>query len=283
MTNRVILVTGATGHQGGATIRALAGKGFALRALTRKPDGAAARTLASLGAEIVKGDLDDVASLKRALDGAWGAYAVQSPWEGGIDKEEAQGKRFAQLAREAGVRHYVYASVGSAHRRTGIPHFESKWRIEQTVRDLGFPSHVIIRPVFFMENLLSPTVLDGDRLSLALAPSTVVQMVAVKDIGAYGALAFTDALRLNRREIDIAGDAVTIPRAAETLSSALGRTITHVAVPIAELRTRSEDAAIMFEWFEQVGYDADIAGNAREFGIEPTSLAEWASSLTERV
>ena len=283
MTNRVILVTGATGHQGGATIRALAGKGFALRALTRKPDGAAARTLASLGAEIVKGDLDDVASLKRALDGAWGAYAVQNTWEGGVEKEEEQGKRFAQLAREAGVQHYVYASVASAHRQTGIPHFENKARVEQTVRELGFPSHVIIRPVFFMENLVSPATLKGDSLYVALPPSTAVQMIAVEDIGAYGALAFTGAARLNRREIDIAGDEVTIPQAAEALSTAFGRPIAHVQVPISEVRTYSEDLAIMFEWFERVGYNADIAGNAREFGIKPTSLTQWASAITERV
>ena len=283
MSNRVILVTGATGHQGGATIRALAGKGFAIRALTRKPEGDAATALASLGAQIVKGDFDDAASLQAALDGAWGAYAVQNTWEAGVEKEEEQGKRFAQLAHEAGVQHFVYSSVGSAHRQTGIPHFENKARIEQTVRELGFPSHVIIRPVFFMENLLSPATLNGDSLSVALAPSTAVQMIAVKDIGAYGALAFTDAARLNRRELDIAGDAVTIPQAAETLSKAFGRTITHVQVPMSEVRKYSEDLAIMLEWFERVGYNADIAGNAREFDIKPTSLAEWASAITERV
>jgi len=142
---------------------------------------------------------------------------------------------------------------------------------------------VIIRPVFFMENLLSPATLEGGKLSVALAPSTAVQMIAVEDIGAYGALAFTDAARLNRREIDIAGDEVTIPQAAEALSKAFGRTITHVQVPLSEVRKYSDDLAIMLEWFERVGYDADIAGNAREFGIEPTSLAEWAASITEPV
>jgi uncharacterized protein YbjT (DUF2867 family) len=91
------------------------------------------------------------------------------------------------LAREAGVERYVYTSVGSAHKRTGIPHFDSKWRIEETVRGLRFPSHVILRPVFFMENLLAPYSLQGDTLSWALGPGTKLQMIAVDDIGWFGA------------------------------------------------------------------------------------------------
>jgi uncharacterized protein YbjT (DUF2867 family) len=77
--------------------------------------------------------------VKRALAGAWGVFAVQNTWEAGVEREEEQGKRIAQLAKEAGVEHYVYTSVGSAHRNTGIPHFENKWRIEETVRALRSP------------------------------------------------------------------------------------------------------------------------------------------------
>jgi uncharacterized protein YbjT (DUF2867 family) len=279
MSDRVVLISGATGQQGGATARALAGKGFVIRALTRKPDSDAARALAAGGAQIVKGDLDDPVSLEVALTGAWGAYSVQNTWEAGVEKEEEQGKRFATIARDAGVQHFVYASVGSAHRATGIPHFDNKSRVEDTVRSLGFPSTVIIRPVFFMENLVSPWFLHGDTLHAALAPTTTLQMIAVKDIGQYGALAFTSADELNGREIDIAGDARTMPEAAAALSTGLGRAIQFVQIPIAEVRKTSEDFALMLEWFEQVGYNADIEGNTREFGIPPTSLDEWARGL----
>jgi uncharacterized protein YbjT (DUF2867 family) len=275
MTNRVILVTGATGHQGGATIRALAGKGFAIRALTRKPDGDAARALASLGAQIVKGDLDDAASLKTALDGAWGAYAVQNTWEGGVEKEEEQGTRFAELAREAGVQHYVYASVGSAHRQTGIPHFENKARVEQTVRELGFPSHVIIRPVFFMENLLSPWSLNGDKLMMGLAPDVKLQMIAVDDIGKFGAKAFTDADQLRNVAFDIAGDSVTMPEAAAAVGPLVGKRLSYEQLPMAAVRQQSEDIAKMIEWFESTGYSADIASLEKRFGIRPLTLPEW--------
>jgi uncharacterized protein YbjT (DUF2867 family) len=124
-----LLITGATGQQGGAVARELLARKHAVRAMTRKPDSDAAKALGKLGAEIVKGDLDDPESIKRAIRGAWGVFAVQNTWEAGVEKEEVQGKRMAELAKESGVHHFVYTSVGSAHRKTGIPHFDNKSRI----------------------------------------------------------------------------------------------------------------------------------------------------------
>jgi len=277
MTNdRTILITGVTGHQGGAVARALKGSGFRLRGLTRKPESEHAVVLARDGVEIVKGDLDDEATLRRTLAGVWGVFGVQNSWEAGVEGEEAQGKRLATLARETGVEHYVYTSVGSAHKRTGVPHFDNKWRIEETVRGLGFPSHVILRPVFFMENLLAPSSLHGDKLSSALKPDTKLQMIAVDDIGWFGARAFTDHAVLDRREIDLAGDMRTMPEAAAILAKALNRPIAFVQTPIEQVRQYSEDLALMLEWFERVGYSADIAGLEREFRRTLTKLPEWA-------
>ena len=277
VNQRTVLITGATGHQGGAVAHALDGKGFDIRAMTRKPGSDAAQALARTGAQIVQGDLNDAASLKKALAGAWGVFAVQNTWEAGVEGEEEQGKHLATLAREAGVQHFVYTSVGSADRKTGIPHFENKFRIEGTVRSLKFPSHVILRPVFFMENLVSAWFLNGDKLVAAMAPATVLQMIAVEDIGKFGARAFTDAAKLAGREIDIAGDAVTMAQAAAALSKGLGRTIAFVSIPIAEVRKNSADMAIMLEWFERVGYDADIPALEREFGIKTLKLGAWAA------
>src|SRR5712671_5972660 len=185
--NQTILITGVTGNQGGAVAQALRNSGFRLRGLTRKPNSERAAVLARRGVDIVKGDLDDDVSLRRALAGAWGVFGVQN-------------------TGEAGVEHYVYTSVGSADKRTGVPHFDNKWRIEETVRGLRFPSHVILRPVFFMENLVAPFSLQGDTLTSALAPTTKLQMIAVDDIGWFGARAFTHAATLNGRALDIAGD-----------------------------------------------------------------------------
>ncbi|MGH7563951.1 MAG: NmrA/HSCARG family protein, partial [Gemmatimonadota bacterium] len=210
----VILVTGATGQQGGAIARELLAKGRSVRAMTRHPDGDAARALAEQGANVVRGDLDDADSLERAIEGAWGVLSVQNTWEAGVEREEEQGKRFAEVAKGAGIEHFVYQSVASADRHTGIPHFDNKWRIEETIRSLGFPSYTVVRPVFFMENLISPWFkpgLDDGTLALGIRPDTPLQMIAVADIGKYGALAFERHAELNGRAIDIAGDELDPP------------------------------------------------------------------------
>ncbi len=276
---RTILITGATGKQGGATARALAGKGFRLRAMTRRPDADAAKAVASAaGAEIVEGDLDDATSLRNVLKDVWGVFSVQNTWEAGVQREEEQGKRLASLAREAGVQHYVYTSVGSAHRKTGIPHFDNKYRVEDTIRAAGFPSYVIFRPVFFMENLVSPWFLNGDTIYAAMRPDLKLQMIGVDDIGKYVARGFTNADKLNHREIDLAADEVTMPDVALALSKGLGRSISYVQIPVSEVRKNSEDFATMLEWFDRVGYDVDIPSLEREFGIKGTKLVDWAAT-----
>jgi len=275
----LVLVTGATGHQGGAVARELLAKGHKVRVMTRKPDSPAAKELGKLGAQVVRGDLDDAASLEAAVKGAWGVFGVQNTWEAGVEGEEEQGKRLAQIARDRGVQHYVYTSVGSAHRKTGIPHFENKYRVEETVRSLGFPSYVILRPVFFMENFLGPWFLPGiqqGKLVFGIKPQTKLQMIAVGDIGKHGARAFEKHAELNRKEIDLAGDELTMPETARLLSEATHQKVEFVQAPIEEVRKASEDYALMLEWFDRVGYDVDIERLARESGIRPTKFTEWA-------
>lgn len=279
---KTILVTGATGQQGGAVASELLAHGFNVHAMTRKPDSDKAKALAMRGAKIITGDLDDAASLEAALKGVWGVFAVQNTWEAGVEKEEEQGKRIAELARKAGVHHYVYTSVASAHRKTGIPHFDNKFRVEETVLGLGFPSYTIIRPVFFMENIASPwfkPAIDQGNLMVAMKPSTSLQMIAVQDIGKYGLWAFREQEKLNGRAIDIAGDSLTMPETAKALSVASGRTIGFVPVPIEEVRKASEEYALMLEWFDRTGYDVDIPATAKESGIKPTRFAEWAPTV----
>lgn len=278
MTQKVILISGATGAQGGAVIRNLVGKGFKLRGMTRKPDSEAAQALTKLGVEIAVGDLDDEASLNNALQGAWGAFAVQNTWEAGVEKEEEQGKRFARVAKAAGVQHFVYSSVGSADQATGIPHFDNKFRVEQVVREQAFPSFVIFRPVFFMENLVSQWFLNGDTITAGLKPDTKVQMIAVSDIGRVEAQGFTRASELNGQAIDIAGDAVDMTQATAGLSEALGRKLQFQSIPIAAVREHSADFAAMLQWFEDVGYHAKIDELDRRFG-KMTRFGEWLKTL----
>src|SRR6202047_4102996 len=169
MTNdRTILITGVTGNQGGAVAQALHDSGFHLRGLTRRPESERAAAPGAPRHPDRPGRSRRRGDAARCVGGRGGVCGVQNAGEAGVEREEAQGKRLATLAREAGVEHYVYTSVGSAHKRTGIPHFDNKWRIEEAVRGLRFPSYVILRPVFFMENLIAPFSLQGSTLAWAL-------------------------------------------------------------------------------------------------------------------
>jgi uncharacterized protein YbjT (DUF2867 family) len=148
---RLILVGGASGNQGGAVARSLLDRGFQVRALTRAPQKPEAQALAEQGAEVVQGDMEDRSAMERVLEGAYGIFSVQNFWETGYEREVQQGKTVAEAIKEAGVQHCVYSSVGSAHRQTGISHFDSKWEIEEHVRRLDLP-YTVLRPVFFMKN-----------------------------------------------------------------------------------------------------------------------------------
>src|SRR6516225_8997753 len=132
-TNKTVLVTGATGRQGGAVIRHLLRNEWKLRALTRNPNAPPAQELTRQGVEVVQGDLDDPASLERAARGVYGVYSVQDFWSVGAKREVDQGKNLAEAAKKAGVEHFVYSSVGGAERNSRIDHWESKWEIEKHI------------------------------------------------------------------------------------------------------------------------------------------------------
>ena len=280
--DNLILITGATGQQGGAVAKELLQKKYKVRAMTRKPDSDQAKELSKLGAEVVYGDLDKPESLEKALEGCWGTFAVQNTWEAGVEKEEEQGIRFAEIAKKKNIQFYFYTSVGSAQRNTGVPHFENKWRVEEKVRSLKFAFYTILRPVFFMDNLASPwfkPAIDNGQLAVAMKPNTKLQMIAVEDIGKYGIWVYENYEKLNGKEIDIAGDELTMPEAAEQISKAKGDKVSFVQVPIEEIRKFSEDYALMLEWFDKVGYDADIEKNVNESGIKQTRFADWVKTV----
>ncbi|MBV9679873.1 MAG: NmrA/HSCARG family protein, partial [Acidobacteriaceae bacterium] len=150
--DRTIAVTGATGHQGGAVLRHLREKHFPVRALTRDANSPKVRTLMTPGVEPVSADLDDLASLERALDDVYGVYSVQ-PFTDNQEEEIRQGNHLIDAANREEISHFVYSSVAGADASTGIPHFESKGKIEEHLRNSGLP-YTIFRPVFFMENWL---------------------------------------------------------------------------------------------------------------------------------
>ena len=258
---KVILVTGATGRQGGAVARHLLKDGWKVRALTRDTTKLAAQTLTKAGVDVLPGNLDDRASLDRALEGAYGLYGVTQFWEHGYDGEVRHGKALADAAQAAAVKHLVYSSMGGADRKTGVPHAESKWEVEQYIRSKGLPA-TILRPVFFMENFVyfnRPKVVDGVlTMTMALPPNRTLQLVALDDIGAFATMAFTRPEQFTGKAIELAGDEPTMTRTVELFGRAAGLPGRFIEQPIEQVRAYMPEAAVMFDWLNRDGYHADI-------------------------
>lgn len=262
-----VLVTGATGQQGGAVLRHLRERGFPVRALTRDPNRTAARALVGKGTEVVRGDFDDASTLTRAMDGVYGVYSVQTSAEKGVDAEVRQGVNLADAAKRSRISHFVYSSVAAADGNTGIPHFESKHKIEDHIRGTGM-HYTIVRPVFFMENLLrmKPRIESG-ALAFPLAPETRLQMIAVDDIGAFVAMAFEKPGHWQGRTIEIAGDELSMDEIVRSLSRISGREVAYEQVPWDRFEEQAgPEMAKMWRWFQDTGYHVDIAGVRREYG-----------------
>jgi uncharacterized protein YbjT (DUF2867 family) len=261
MEKKTILVSGATGQQGGAVTRHLLNNGWHVKALTRNPASDKAKALVEHGVEIVQADLNNRSSLDNALNDVYGVFSVQQPWENGTEVEVKQGKLFADAAKDAGVKHFVYSSVGSADQNTAIPHFDSKWEIEKHLQKLGLKS-TVVRPVFFMENFFMPDFQKGIQdgsLVIALKPGNPFQMVAVDDIGFMVAQAFQDPDNYVSQVVDIAGDSLSPEQIAHAFSNLNGHDVNFVEMDVNQLKSISMEMGVMFEWFNKVGYDVDIA------------------------
>ncbi len=277
---QTILVIGGTGTQGGATIDALLSRGddWDVRALVRNADSPKARALAERGVQLVTGDLNDADSVARAMAGAWGVHSVQTPLEGGPGAEERQGKLVAAAAKTAGVRHFVYSSVAGAERHSGIPHFESKWRVEQHIASLELPA-TVLRPVLFMDNFAT---LGFRTVMLAMLRTFVpeqqpTQMVAAADIGQLAAKAFADPDRYIGQAIELAGDSVT----RQQLVSALRR---HGRRPAITLKVPGwlqgrvpKEYKLMMAWIANEGFKADLP-RLQAHHPELMRIEDWAPS-----
>ncbi|WP_030681263.1 NmrA/HSCARG family protein [Streptomyces sp. NRRL B-1347] len=249
--NKIVLVLGATGNQGGATARELLSRGWTVHALVRNPDKPEAQALKEQGAVLVQGDLDDTESLRRAMTGVYGVFSVQSlGWDPQtLEAEVRHGKAVADVAKESGVAHLVYTSVEGAERDTGIDHFETKAEIERHIATLGIPT-TVLRPVFFMNNLLGYADAEGERLmELPVKPDKPIQLIASDDIGHFAADAFDDPQEFIGKKIGLAGDEITFTEIAAVYERVTGTPSRLEPQPI-------EDR--MFVWFAEEGYQADI-------------------------
>jgi uncharacterized protein YbjT (DUF2867 family) len=277
MNNKIIAVTGATGQQGGAVARKLLADGWKVRALTRDVDKPAAQELASLGAEVVSGDMDERAQLHAAFAGAYGVFSVQNFWlpNVGFEGEIRQGKNVADAAKAAGIQHLVYSSVGSAHRGMGQKHFDSKWQIEQHIQALDIP-HTILRPVAFFDNFNweRALILNGTFNALGLRPEKERQLIAVEDIAVFVALVLANPSDYLGKTIELAGDALTESQLADTFAKVIGRPV-KLTMPTGEGGWgEQEEMTAMFNFFNGEAYQADIPA-LRKLHPGLLTLEQW--------
>ncbi|MDP9828841.1 NmrA/HSCARG family protein [Kineosporia succinea] len=273
-----VAVIGATGNQGGAAARHLLEQGAQVRALVRDAASPKAAWLSDAGASLVQADLDDPSSVLSALRGADTLFAMMTPFgPDGVEGELRQGRTVAEAARDAEVRQVVYSSVGGADRSSGVPHFESKWAVEEYLRDLGLDL-TVIRPVFFMENLGGAAAEEGDELvvRLPLVPGVPLQMIAVEDIGAICATAVLDPQRIPGGELEIGSDELTPEQITAAFAEAAGRPARFEPVPLASIS--DPDMHAMWSWFSQVpAYRADFA-TTRQLRPSALTFSDWLRS-----
>jgi uncharacterized protein YbjT (DUF2867 family) len=281
----VVLVTGGTGSQGGATVtHLLAAKKVRVRVLTRKLESPKAKSLAARGVELVQGEFDDAASLRTALAGVSAAFSVQQWTEkGGTAAEELHGKRFADAVKASGSPHLVYSSAEGVERKSGLHHYESKWAIEQHIRDLKLPV-TILRPVGFMDAFGAPAMQRGMFLGMFRANfglSHRVQFVATYDIGWFAARALEDPERYAGRVIPLAGDELSVGDIIRTFKTVTGHKAWVAPIPtfLAKMMMPKEFLD-MFTWIREKGFKADIAQVRQEYP-QLLTFAGWVKKYIE--
>lgn len=275
---KTIFVTGATGNQGGAVVRNLLAKGFNVKALTRNTSSAKAKMLQDKNVFLVKGDLSDATTYAKQLEGVDGVFALIT-FDDGIDKEIKRSIALADAAKQYRVPHFVYSSVIGSDAHTGIPHWESKFVIENHIKSIGLP-YTIIRPSSLYENFLIPQVksrvLKGKLITPA-AKETVQQFISAEDVGKISAAIFENpAIHLNKT-IVLAAEQMNMEEVAASFSEVMKRKISYGKLP--PLLTRlfmGSDLYKMFHWINT--HDAiflkDLEGFKREHP-DLLSLKEW--------
>ncbi|RYP26857.1 hypothetical protein DL767_007899 [Monosporascus sp. MG133] len=299
--SKVILVTGATGKQGGAVINALINRkdaDFAILAVTRDVNSSSAKRVASKSSLItlVQGNLDDVPTLFKDAQEAcnrpiWGVYSVQVSMGKGVtvESEISQGKAVIDEAIRAGVTHFVYNSVerggdeASWDNPTPIPHFRSKYYIERHLRDATAAGKAgermgwtIFRPVAFMDNLVPGF---PNRVFMAAMHNWMGdkpnQWIATSDIGIFATKAFVEPGRWDRKAVGLAGDELTFRELGAAFEAVTGRPVPEAHWIFGSVLTfMVTELRLMIAWFASDGYKADIKSRRREHP-ELLTMEEW--------
>jgi uncharacterized protein YbjT (DUF2867 family) len=273
-SSRLILVSGATGTQGGAVARELIARGYPVRGLTRNPNSDAAIALSVLGIVMVRGDFDEPDSLDAALEDVYGAFSVQQYRGVGVDGEIRQGKAFADAAKRAGIRHFVYTSVSKATLGTGVPQFESKLELENYIRALDIP-YTIIRPASFMSGFeASRAAAAAGEISGPLPPELTRIYIAPRDIGRFAAEAFDHPESWLGTATAIAGERISYADTAAVMSRVTGSPVVYRQIPWDEFAASATATAISRErWYLENTDPVDVDALRRDY--------PWLTSFEE--
>ncbi|CAN5781195.1 NmrA/HSCARG family protein [soil metagenome] len=278
INSKTIFVTGGTGNQGGGVARSLSQRGFMVKVLTRDPGSTRAAALKKLNIELVKGDLNIADTYREHLKDVYGIFSVQT-FENGIDKEINQGITLATIGKELGVKHFLYSSVFGAHLNSGVPHMESKFKIENHIRQTGLP-FTIIRPTSLYENFLIPQVKKGilkGKFVQPLNSNTIQQYIAVEDIGKAAAKIFLNSDTYLGKTIPLATEQLSTQEVADTFSSVLNMKMEYKRLPAIITRLfLGKNLYKMFKWMNEKSFFSkeDVESTKNEFP-DSLSLKSW--------
>lgn len=297
-----VLVTAATGRQGGATARALlAGGNTPVRVMVRNPEAANARALAVAGAEVVIGDLDDPPSLRAACAGARAVFSMQAPIVSAtrvdFSKEVQQGRNLIEAALAEGIETFVHTSTTGVGAHRNVEGWaEGRWKSHETywenklatcdlVRKAGFKHWTLILPATFMDHAMLDTTgfVDGRRLLTVINADRPLAWIAPEDIGHAAAAALTDPATFNGVTLELAGDVLTLPQVAEILSRLDGKEY--------EVQSSTVEEAVAAGLHPEVARGLTYMNVApllarpeiaRAYGLSLTRFETWARQRRER-
>lgn len=278
-----ILITGGTGQQGGAVIEALLPLQWNLNVITRNTESHGALRLKEKGVNVFQCDITSTLEMAEFMEGMDGVFALTTPFEKGADYEVIQGKSLAEAAKEAGISHFVFSSVAGADSNTGIPHFDSKYKIEEIIRSLDL-NYTIIAPVYFMDNLLSPWMFtalkENEILSSAMPGNRSLQQISLKNIGEMVREVFIRGKEVYGRRIEIAGDELTGEEQAALITKAVGHFVAYKEFSTHVYEKDNPEMGLMYNWFISRGYSVDIPSLKKEFSrVEWQNTSEWLKSV----
>ena len=266
LKNKKILVAGAIRQQGGDAVSHLLAQGHRVRVLEHDPgkakvmQGPDIHGIRDPDLQVIQGNIRKQEDLEKALDGVGGVFLMSHSGEG-PEEEVSHGKAVIDACAEKEIGHVVYSSVCCANKKTGVPQFDSKYAIEEYLKESGL-SYTILRPVWFMEHFASPWYrpsIEKGVLATPLRADRPLQMVSADDIGRIVAEVFTKPSKFTEREIDIAGDQLTMNEIAAEISRVLNHPVRYEQIP----EDRAGEAVgqhwiPMFRWLNEHGYDADL-------------------------